>query len=248
MQLVIDHLIVNYQTINDKEKETVVILHGWGQNSNHWLELGKLLDKNYRYLLLDLPGFGQSHLLTDNPGIPQYSEFLLKVFNKLKIKEPILLGHSFGGQISMYFAANHKNKIKTLILLSPAGIRTKTKKQKLKNYLYKNFKLFKFIFPSFLLKKIIRLFTSTDFLNASAQHRQILNNIVNQDLRYLLKDITTPTHIIWGEQDKEIPYHGKTLAEQIPDSTLHVLYGADHNPQLFKPQMLAKTINDILSQ
>jgi len=61
-----------------------------------------------------------------------------------------------------------------------------------------------------------------------------------------LPKITVPTTIIWGSQDKEIPYHGKTTAELIKKSKLIVLYGADHNPHLYNSQDLVQAINQSL--
>ncbi len=246
MQIVVDGVLTHYLDLNPKAKKTLVILHGWGHNAALWQPVIEKLPPDYRYLLLDLPGFGQTDYLTAAAGVPEYTQFVLAFLAKLKLKKPALLGHSFGGQIGMYLAAKFPDSISHLLLLSPAGIRTKTPKQKTKTLIYKKFRYFKAVLPTFILKRVIRLFTSTDYLNATPQHKAVLNQIVNQDLSDLLGEIKVPTEIIWGDLDTEIPYEGKHLAEKIPDSRLWVLYGADHNPHLKKGEQLAEVISKTL--
>lgn len=248
MQIVVNGTLTNYIEINPQSRKVLVVLHGWGHNAQLWESLVMNLPKDWRYILLDLPGFGQTNLLSGQAGVPEYTQFVLDFFEKLHLKQPWVLGHSFGGQIGMNLAATNHDEISHLILVSPAGIRTKTTKQKVKIFIYKKFRLFKLLLPNIILKRIIRVFTSTDYLNASKSHKSILNTIVNQDLSSLLSQIKVPTDIIWGELDDEIPYAGKQLAEGIPDSRLWVLYGVNHNAHLNKPEKLTEVLTKILTR
>ena len=247
MQKLINHTLTNYQDTNPQQKDIFLILHGWGQSSTHWNKLVSLLPNNYRYVILDLPGFGNTQHLPSNPGIKEYSDFVLSFIHKLKLKNITLLGHSFGGQIATHLVVTHPKTFKHLILLSPSTIRQKTKKLKLKVLIYHQFKFLKKIIPRFLSNPLIKQISSTDYYNSSPQHRSILKKIVNQNLAPSLKKILTPTTIIWGDQDKEIPYQGKFLAENVPQSQLIVLYGADHNPHLLKPEKLSSAIQQSLN-
>ncbi len=247
MQKLINRTLTSYQDINPQQKNTFLILHGWGQSSTHWIKFISFLPNNYRYLILDLPGFGNTQHLPNNPGLKEYSDFILSFIHKLKLKNITLLGHSFGGQIATYLTATHSKNIKHLILLSPSSIRQKTKKQKIKIFIYHQFNFLKKILPQLFLNLLIKQVSSADYSNSSPQHRSILKKIVNQDLTSLLKKISVPTTIIWGDQDKEIPYQGKFLAENIPHSQLTILYGADHNPHLLKPEKLSSAIQQSLN-
>jgi pimeloyl-ACP methyl ester carboxylesterase len=247
MQLVVNGKLAGYEAVNPKAKKTILILHGWGHNAVAWLPLSQLLPKDWRVILLDLPGFGQSALLPAGAGVPEYAEFVTAFMKKLGVRKPFLLGHSFGGQIAMFLAYTKPELISRLLLLSPAGIRTKTKKQKVKVFLYKRFKYLRILLPPPLLKWVIRQFTSTDYLNASKEHKLVLKKIVTQDLTHQLPMIKVPTELIWGELDKEIPYAGKLIANAIPDCRLYVMYGADHNPHLSKTTALAELLKSILS-
>ena len=83
------------QGINN-QKETIVFLHGSGLSHIVWsLTEQYFSNKNYNVLSIDLPGHGNS----DGPcldSIEKIADWLERVFNKLKLNNPILVGHSQG--------------------------------------------------------------------------------------------------------------------------------------------------------
>jgi pimeloyl-ACP methyl ester carboxylesterase len=61
-------------------------------------------------------------------------------------------------------------------------------------------------------------------------------HILSDDVRPLLKGITAPTLVVWGERDNLVPLaHGAELRRQIPHAELAVLGGAGHNPMVDRP-------------
>ena len=80
----------------------MVFLHGWGGSWQSWAPIVERLKKNFTVYALDLPGFGLSAL--PKPfSLDDYVAELVKFFEKQKIKKPVLIGHSFGGQIAAKF-------------------------------------------------------------------------------------------------------------------------------------------------
>ena len=70
---------------------------------------------------------------------------------------------------------------------------------------------------------------SEDYRNASGVMRQVLVNVVNEDLTEKAKKITCPTLLIWGESDEAVPVsEAKELEKTIPDSALIVLNGTHY--------------------
>ena len=66
--------------------------------------------------------------------------------------------------------------------------------------------------------------------------RQIFVNVVNQDLQPLLKAISQPTLLLWGERDTATPLSdGQLMEKTIPDAGLVVFEGAGHYPFLEQP-------------
>lgn len=248
MQLVVNGVLSFAERIHPEGKIPVVILPGWGQDSKHWLSFTKRLPLGNEYFLLDLPGFGQTQHLPVGAGVPEYVEWLHTWLEKADVKNPVLFGHSFGGQVAVAYAAKYPKAIRHLILLSPSALRNKSTKVRFIEQLYRHFGWIKKLTPSGLFQKLRPYLASDDYHQASPEQKAVLSKIVQQDQRSRLSKIEVPTDIIWGDKDGEIPYGGKILAEEIPNTRLFILYGADHSPQLTAPDKLRPVVTEILEQ
>lgn len=246
MQTVINGILTNYEVINPTAKSTVLILHGWGSNSSYWLPLAKLLSPKYRYYLLDLPGFGGTRNLSPNSDIPEYTQFVKDFADKLRLKNFLLVGHSFGGQIAADFAIKHGHQLKKLILIDAAVIRTRGPKTWVKIGLTKIIKPLVSLFPTHVTNSILRLYAG-DYARSNDYQKRVLHQILKYNLGLKLHLIKVPTEIIWGSEDRVIPYTGKHLVETIPDARLYIIYGSGHLPHLTHPTKLAAVLNKILN-
>lgn len=246
MQTIVNGRLLNYLEVNPKSNKPFIILHGWGHTAAMWLEFSKLLDPRFHYYLIDLPAFGGSTYLLGNPDIPHYSEVILSFINKLKLKHPLILGHSFGGQITLDLAINHPQLLEDIFLLSPAGIRKRSLRTNVKIFLARHFTRLLLLLPISIRRFISSRFGSSDYANSNPHQRTVLKNIIQYDLSSKLHLIEDPVHLLWGSEDHAIPYTGKFMAESIPNSTLDIIYGQGHNPYITKPDLLAKVINRYL--
>lgn len=246
MQAVVNGVLTNYEVINPKAKDPVLILHGWGSNIFYWLPLVKLLTNKYRYICLDLPGFGGTHNLTKNANVPDYTQFVLNFGEKIKLRHFFLVGHSFGGQIATDLSIKHPSNVEKLILISPASIRIRRITTKIKIIVTKIVKHLFFFIPTSTKNKIIGLYAPKDYVIANQFKKSVLHQILKYNLGPKLHLIKTPTEVIWGSEDHVIPYMGKYLVENIGNANLHILYGAGHLPHLTHPGKLARALNQIL--
>ncbi len=246
MQTVINGVLTNYEVINPKAKSPAIILHGWGQNGSLWLPLAKLLSDDYCYYLLDLPGFGGTRNLAKNSDVPEYTSFVKNFSDKLKLKNFVLLGHSFGGQVACDFTIKYPELVNHLILVDAAVIRVRSPITWIKLGIAKVLKPFLSFLPTQTINSILRLY-AVDYAKANEYQMSVLHKILKYNLGTKLHLIKVPTEIIWGSEDKVIPYVGKYLVENISDARLHVIYGCGHHPHLSHPQKTAAILNDILS-
>lgn len=247
MQIVVDGTLTHYELVNPKAKRIVIILHGWGSNSSYWLPLAKLLSGQFRYYLLDLPGFGGTKNLQPNSDILDYTRFVKGFITKLKLKRFILVGHSFGGQIAPDYAIKYQLDPSRIILIDSATVRTRTMKAKAKIALTKVIGPLTRLLPPPIRKAILSLYAPPEYVNANEYLKSVLKKILKYDLSTKLHLIKVPTDIIWGSEDKVIPYTGKLLVETIPDACLHIIYGAGHLPHLTQPAKLAAVLNQVLN-
>ncbi len=240
MQVKIDNINTDYISIG--KGKTLVFLHGWskGISKEKYQELLDLLSKNYHVIALDFPGFGK----TDTPktawNIDDYSSFINSFLDKLKIKKCILLGHSFGGRITINIASQHNPKIEKIFLINSAGIERKSLKIKIISIVSK-------IIPSFIKKTLLTIFSSKDYKETDGVMRQIFKNVVNQNLENLLSKINVPTHIIWGQNDNTTPlFHAKIMNKQIINSTLDIVKEANHGLPYRQAKITYKLIKKYL--
>ncbi|MEW6172234.1 MAG: alpha/beta hydrolase [Bacillota bacterium] len=231
MLIEIDGMKLNYKATG--EGKDVVLLHGWGGQINSFEFVHKQLEKKFRTYSLDLPGFGKSDSPPEPWGIEDYSKIFNKFINSIKIHNPILIGHSFGGRIAIHYAAD--NNVEKLILVDSAGIKSKRNLA----YYYKvyTYKLVKYVLrlPGFslyseaILQQVKKKLGSSDYRSASGVMQGTLVKIVNQDLRAFLPRIKAPTLLIWGDNDQVTPLSDAELIKSlIPNSGLVVLKNAGH--------------------
>lgn len=246
MQVVVDTILTHYEVFGEKNKRTVVILHGWKQSLIEWLTIVKDLSDKYHVVLVDLPGFGMTPRPKQTFDIFDYAKFVENFLHKLEINNVTLIGHSFGGRIGIILGAQ-TDSVEKLILIDSAAIEKRTLMQQIK--LLRNKVL---AYPLSLLlsqqsiNKLKRSIGSEDYRTAG-QMRDIFVKIVNQDLTHLLPKIHVPTTIIWGEKDTELPLSmAKMLKQLIPDARLRIAWNTGHNPHLEKSSELLVILKDSL--
>jgi pimeloyl-ACP methyl ester carboxylesterase len=209
----------------------VVLLHGWGGQAESFKSVFYNLSRAYSVYVLDLPGFGKS----DNPpepwAIKNYAQFIIDFMNLIGLERASLIGHSFGGRISIMLAANSPERVDKLILVDSAGIRLKGFKYYYRRSLAKVGKFSVRLFGKSGEKLKIMLYHlagSKDYLTAG-EMRETFIKVVSEDLRYLLPKINAPTLIIWGEDDIETSLkQARIIKNGINKSILFVLKEAGH--------------------
>lgn len=240
----IKDVYVNFIQYGNKSGKNIVLLHGWGQNIEMMDPIGKRLQKDFYITIIDLPGFGKSSEPTYGYTVYDYFEIVDELLRKLKIKNPIMIGHSFGGRISIIYAAK-KGVEKLVLLASPfkRSVKKNTFKIKLLKFL-KKVPVVKGL-ESYMKTKI----GSRDYRNATPIMRLILVNTVNEDLTEYLKQIESPTLLIWGDLDTEAPLEDAKYAETImKDAGLIIYQGATHYAYLERINEVINVLNVFLKE
>ncbi len=215
---------INYVQYGNESGKDIVLLHGWKQNIAMMDPVGRGLQDDFRITIFDFPGFGESEEPLFGWTINNYYEVLDEFLNNLNIKNPILIGHSFGGRIAMVYAS--EKPVNKLVLFS-APYRRTNKKATIKMKILKFMKKIPIInkLENYMKTKI----GSRDYRNATPIMRKVLVNVVNTNLIDLLPKIKCPTLIIWGSKDDEVPLKEADYMDSIiKDSGLVVYDGCSH--------------------
>lgn len=189
---------INYELYGNGS-DTIVFLHGWGQNIAMMKPIANPLAKKHQILILDLPGFGSSEEPKTAITVYEYVDIINKLINELKLTNITLVGHSFGGKLALLYASKYKTK-KLVVLASPFDV--EIKKLSLKTRLFKTIK--KLPGMSKISEAAKKYIGSTDYKNASPIMREILTKHVNTDITKDVRKIKCPTLIIWGTSDEMV--------------------------------------------
>lgn len=226
----IDVLGINsYYEKSGSGKKIVVLLHGWGQNTLMMKNIADFLSQKFTVYNFDFPGFGKSDLPNKPYGCEEYCLWLIEIFNKLRIENPIIIAHSFGCRIAFHYASKHK--VLKMCLTGAAGLKPiLNKKQKFKIALYKKTKkLLLFLKQKKLLEHIQKRSGSLDYRNAKGVMKESFVKVVNDDVRVLLPKINVETLLVFGEKDSSTPVcDGKIMEKMMPNATLVIFENDDH--------------------
>ena len=108
---------------SEGENPLLIMLHGVTANAHAFDGLMAAgLGDNFRVVSLDLRGRGLSDHPVSGYSVEEHIDDVLAVMAHIDAEQANFCGHSYGGYLSMYLAANFPEKVKKLILLD-AGIR-----------------------------------------------------------------------------------------------------------------------------
>lgn len=224
----------------------ILILHGWtssDQTKDKWQPLIKLLEeKKYSVRLLLLPGLTQP--LNESWDLEQYVEWLDT--QVLTNKQVIIIGHSFGGQLAIKYAAHNPEHLKWLILIDSSGVPDNRWQKKLKRLVFLTLAKIGKNLPQkkFLKKLLYRLAGERDYYQATEKQKATMRLAIRTDIREEASKIKIPTLLLWGENDQTTPiFMGETLAKLMQNSHLQTIPNARHSPQYTHPRQVAAIIH-----
>ena len=102
----------------------LVFVHGWGLGQHAYKRaLKRLVHLGCRVHAPALPGFGgTAELPRERFDLDGYGAWLAGFLDAVGITEPVfLVGHSFGGAVSIQFAHDHQDRVRTLVLVNSVG-------------------------------------------------------------------------------------------------------------------------------
>ena len=103
-----------------KGDQTVLLLHGFGEDNTIWKNQIEFLSTHYRVIAPNLPGVHCKPLVlhhSQSPNIRMYVEVLHDLMHHLNIDQYFIAGHSMGGYIGLSFADYYVNHVQGLLLL-----------------------------------------------------------------------------------------------------------------------------------
>lgn len=236
----IDGVKLHYRDSGEENLRPIIIMHGWGCNVDTVASIENIFKGKMRVINIDLPGHGQSSEPPSVWGIEEFTSMMEKFISKLGLTRPSLVGHSFGGRISILLSS--RGDVEKVLLVDSAGIKPKrTLSYYWKVYSFKTMKhLANILFGkkkgSEIVEKLRGKKGSTDYRNSTPRMRAIMSKCVNEDLKYAMPSIKAPVLLVWGEDDTATPLSdAQTMKRLIPDAGLVSFPGCGHYSFLDNP-------------
>lgn len=213
----------------------VLLLHGWGVDGETMLPVAQALAKaGFEAHVLDFPGFGKSALPPQPWRVEDYARWVVAYLDVAHLERVHLIGHSFGGRVSLVMGGTYPERIEKIALSNSAGIKLPLPLKIQFYYLWRRLLMAILSFPGLgSLKLRVRdhlrkRYGSADYLKAGPL-QETFKLVVNEDLLPYARRIQAPTLLFWGDQDQDTPLKiGRVLEREIPDAALILFNGAGH--------------------
>ncbi|NPC93956.1 alpha/beta hydrolase [Bacillus sp. WMMC1349] len=238
---------IYYEYYKNPGKTTLILIHGFLSSSFCYRKIIPLLKDEFNLVAIDLPPFGQSEKSrTFVYSYQNMAKIIIKLAELLNIDEAILVGHSMGGQISLYAVKEKPELFKKVVLLCSSAYLKKSPPSLIFGSHIPYFYLY---IKRWLAKQGVLENLRNVVYNASLIDQEMMNGYLKPFLddrifkaltrliRHregdlssdVLKEIEVPSLLIWGEEDRIVPLQiGERLHHDLPNSTFYVLKQTGH--------------------
>jgi pimeloyl-ACP methyl ester carboxylesterase len=103
--------------------EPVILLHGFGASTYAWRKVMPGLAASFRVMAIDLNGFGYTQRTRDFESYTRegQADLVLRVMDSLGIDKAHLVGHSYGGGITIWLASRHPGRVRSMVLVDSSA-------------------------------------------------------------------------------------------------------------------------------
>ncbi len=250
MKVIVQNIATEYR--DEGEGQTLLLLPGWMNTTSDFDDLTARLASKYRVVRLAFPGFkGGTEAPPSDWGVKEYAAFVRAFTEKIGLTSYVLIGHSFGGRVSIKGTGEGTLQPSRLILIASAGIaKHRTFHNRVLTVVAKVGKALMYVPPLSLwrtqLRKKLYKKLGSDYLAAGALSRIFLK-VIREDLAEYARRISVPTLLIWGSEDEMVPLaDGMLFNSLITGSRLEVFPGVGHSPHRDHADEVAKLIQEFV--
>lgn len=262
-------LNIHYHDCGEGE-EVVVMLHGSGPGASGWSNFSRnvepLAAAGYRVLLMDCPGWSKSDSIVCSDSRSALNARVLKgLLDHLGIARVHLIGNSMGGHSAVAFALEYPQCTDRLVLMGGGTggvspfVPMPTEGIKLLQKVYRdptqeNLQQMMDIFvydagdltPELIAGRLENILKRRDHLENFTKSL-VVNPRQFPDMSQRLGEITAPTLVIWGRNDRFVPMDtGLRLVAGIPNSELHLFNNCGHWVQWEHAERFNRLVADFL--
>ena len=247
--------------------EPLVLVHGIATDRSIWDLTVGALSRGRRVITIDVPGFGASEPVGEDFDLREVGDRIVEGLAAARIDGPFdLVGHSLGGGIAIMLAASHKELVRRLVLVAPAGLRPFP--AAISNLLAAGADAVLAarrgaapLVDTWWGRRLLLALTAADaaevpptiarqMIDASATAKRTaaaLATITSTDLRFTLAHTQMPLGVIWGEADRTVPIRAlDDLLLARPDAEVIRIPDAGHVPMIERPDQFVEALQTLI--
>ncbi len=256
------------------EGPPLVLLHGVGTSSGEWSWVLPDLARDHLVFAIDLPGYDGSYEPPDySPAFT--ASFVNSFLDAVGVERAVVVGNSFGGLVALHLALSEPERVSALVLSDSAGLGravnpglvalsspgvggltkrlAKTRIGAAQRALQRALLLFsrpwripwKWVKDQYKLAQLPNFTDATlgslrNALSATGQREVLLDQ---------LPQLRMPTLIVWGIEDRLLPYsQAKEAIALVQDGSLELISNCGHLPHVERPERFASALREFLTQ
>jgi pimeloyl-ACP methyl ester carboxylesterase len=228
--------------------QPLLFLHG-ASGAPVILPFMEKLAQRFDVLVPEHPGYGQSDEPQWLDNIHDLAYFYLDLLKQLGLREVMLVGNSMGGWIAMEIAVRDTSRLKSLVLVSPAGIQAPGV-QPADIFLMTDEQLVRSLFHDQQLAAArLAAPVTPEALDVALKNKHTTARLAWEPrlhdpfLPKWLQRIDLPVKIIWGREDRILPVQFvEHFRKLMPKAQIHLVEGAGHLPHVEKPDAFVELV------
>jgi 2-hydroxy-6-oxonona-2,4-dienedioate hydrolase len=245
--------------------QALILIHGMFGDHLDWEPVLEPLSRSHRVVAIDLPGFGESSKPRCEYSEDLFTDALEQLLDQLRIKEAVLIGNSFGGEVAIFYALRHPKVVSKLVLVDSGGFRKATDEEKVFTEVRFSESALASLTPEGNALLFSPVFHSVSKVSARYLERQNAKlqradypayaHALASSIRLVmaicllerLPAIQCRTLLVWGERDQVLPVDQARVAlNLLRNGGLELIPGCGHVPQLECPEAFLRTIERFL--
>ena len=230
-----DGFVIRY--LEGGSGEPIVYLHGGG--GLHLSRAHELLAERFHVVAFELPGFGRSPENTRNGSLDDLAETIAQAVAAVGIVDYTLYGTSFGGAVALRLALAHTDRVRALVLESPAALRPEgwtpqaLSPEQLQRALFVHPENAPAPEPPEVVQKQLALLGRLSGPNQ------------DPDLIERMRSLALPVLVLFGTRDGLIsPEIAPRYRELLVNCNVVYVYDAAHEIQFDRPEAVASVVGD----
>lgn len=240
--------------------DVLVLVHGHPFDRSMWRpQIEHVRSLGWRVIAADLRGYGTSTVVSGVTPLSTFAEDVAALADHLGIGTFVLGGLSMGGQIVLECVRQFPDRLRGLVLADTFAQAETPEGRKSRNDMadrllregmagYADEVLWKMVAPHNIAagEHVARMMHAAPPAGAAAALR---GRAERPDYTAVLADITVPTLVVVGSDDEYTPVADAAyLHDRIPGSTLVVVDGAAHMPNLERPAEFGAALDSLLER